>query len=50
MTKLTNSAPARGGQPMYVTPEINVFNLEVENVICNNSPNNGYDDNILDEI
>lgn len=38
MTKLTNSAPAREGQP-YESPALEIIDIEIEGTVCVGSPN-----------
>lgn len=40
MTKLTNSAPAREGQP-YESPALEIIDIEIEGTVCIDSSNLG---------
>ncbi len=40
MTKLSNSAPARGGQP-YESPALEIIDIEIEGTVCVDSYNLG---------
>ena len=43
MTKLTNSAPARGGQP-YESPALEIIDINTESVLCASPFGNSIDD------